>query len=121
MGDEDLAALIRRIQDQRPELSQSEIARRVGISPSAVSSWVTRKRGTGRGPGRETLQKLAEVLGVPQQDVFAAAGRRLPGPSSPDLEARIIDMFRDLTIEQQQIIEIQIRAIHRYNQDPEQA
>jgi hypothetical protein len=30
-------------------------------------------------------------------------------------------MFRDLTSEQQQIIEIQIRALHRYNQDPEQA
>lgn len=118
---DDLSALIRRVQDQRPELTQSEIARRIGVSVSAVSAWVTRKRGTGRGPNRDTLARLANILGVPERDVYAAAGRRLPGPVGPDREQRILEYFRNLTAGQQEMVEIQLRAICQHNQDTEQA
>ncbi|TXS21642.1 XRE family transcriptional regulator [Streptomyces sp. ms191] len=111
-----MSGLIRRIQDQRPQLTQSEIARRIGISPAAVNSWVRRKRGTGRGPNRETLTKLAGVLGVPESEVFTAAGRKTPGRVAPDREQRIVDAFRELTVEQQEFVEIQIRALVDYNQ-----
>lgn len=119
--DDDLSTLIRRAQDQRPELSQSEIARRIGVSASAVNSWVTRKRGSGRGPNRETLTKLAEVLGIPEREMFAAAGRRLPGPTSPDTEQRILTYFRGLTADQQQWVEIQLRAVYEDNLRTERA
>jgi transcriptional regulator with XRE-family HTH domain len=51
------------IRDQRLSrgLSQAEVARRVGISPSALSQV---ERGV-RGPGGDTLVRLWEVLGVP--------------------------------------------------------
>ena len=121
MDDEDLSALIRRVQDQRPQLNQSEIARRIGVSPAAVSSWIRRKRGTGRGPNRETLVKLAEVLGVSEQTVFDAAGRKTPGPVTRDREQRILELFKSLTVEQQEIIEIQMRALIDHNQATEPA
>jgi len=51
------------IRDQRlaRELAQAEVARRVGISPSALSQV---ERGV-RGPSGDTLIRLWEVLGVP--------------------------------------------------------
>jgi transcriptional regulator with XRE-family HTH domain len=51
------------IRDQRLSrgLSQAELARRVGITPSALSQV---ERGV-RGPGGDTLVRLWEVLGVP--------------------------------------------------------
>lgn len=56
------------IRDQRLArgLSQAEVARRVGITPSALSQV---ERGV-RGPGGDTLVRLWEVLGVP----FGPAG-----------------------------------------------
>lgn len=116
MEDEDLSALIRRVQDQRPHLTQSEIARRLDVSSSTVNSWITRRRGAGRGPNRETLTRLASVLGVPEAEVFAAAGRKTPGPITPDREQRILEAFRNLTAEQQEMVEIQMRALVAHNQ-----
>jgi len=55
-----LGSLIRAQRLSR-ELSQAEVARRVGISPSALSQV---ERGV-RGPGGDTLVRLWEVLGVP--------------------------------------------------------
>lgn len=51
------------IRDQRlrTQLSQAELARRVGVTPSALSQI---ERGV-RGPSGETLMRLWEVLGVP--------------------------------------------------------
>ncbi|MFE7106601.1 helix-turn-helix transcriptional regulator [Streptomyces sp. NPDC057575] len=121
MSSDDLSTLIRAAQGQRADLSQSAIARRIGVSPATVNSWVSRRRGTGRGPNKETLAKLATVLGLPEREVFAAAGRRLPGPTNPDMEKRILDLFRGLTAEQQKVTEIQMRALYDHNQATEQA
>ncbi len=67
------------IRDQRLSrgLSQAELARRVGISPSALSQV---ERGV-RGPGGDTLVRLWEVLGVPfgpraETDTGYAVSRR---------------------------------------------
>lgn len=59
-GHERLGALVRRQRLERG-ISQSELARRVGISPSAVSQV---ERGA-RGIGGETLIRIWEALGVP--------------------------------------------------------
>lgn len=108
---ENLAQLIIRIKDTY-KVSDSEIARRIEASPATVNAWVHGKRGGGRGPNRETLRKLAaEFPKITEAEVFAAAGRRTPGPVSPDGEERIVNLYRDLTAEQQRIIETQMRAV----------
>lgn len=104
---ETLPQLIRRVQDARPELTQTEIARRMGVSISAVNTWAN---GT-RVPRRPMLEKLAETLGEPRERVFVAANRRTPGPLSPDAEQRIISLYRRLTAEEQRVIERQMVAL----------
>lgn len=104
---ETLPQLIRRVQDERPQLTQSEIARRAGVSVAAVNTWVN---GT-RVPSRSSCDKLADALGEPRERVFAAANRRAPGPLSPDAESRILELYRRLTAEEQRIVERQLAAL----------
>jgi transcriptional regulator with XRE-family HTH domain len=112
---EDLAQLIARIKDTY-SVSESEIARRIGVSAAAVNGWANRTRGNKRGPARETLRKLAAAFPkITEAEVFAAAGRRSPGPLSPEAEERIQALYRDLTAEQQAMFETQIRAVVEMN------
>lgn len=104
---ETLAQLIRRVQDERPELTQTEIARRVGVSVSAVNTWVN----SARVPSRKSCDKIADALGIDRERVFAAAKRRAPGPLSPDAEERILELYRRLSAEEQRIVERQLVAL----------
>ncbi|MFF9643645.1 helix-turn-helix transcriptional regulator [Kitasatospora aureofaciens] len=106
-GGETLAQLIRRVQDTRPELTQTEIARRAGVSVSAVNTWANGSRI----PSRKSCDKLADALGEPRERVFAAANRRVPGPLTPDAEERILELYRRLTAEEQRIVERQLMAL----------
>ncbi|MFI2078632.1 winged helix-turn-helix transcriptional regulator [Streptomyces triculaminicus] len=112
---EDLAQLIRLIEGDY-DVSQSEIARRIGVSVSTVNTWAHRKRGRGRGPNPDTLRRLAaEFPRFSEERVFAAAGRKRPGPLSPDAEERVLEMFRRLTAEQQKITLAQMGALDEMN------
>jgi transcriptional regulator with XRE-family HTH domain len=104
---ETLAQLIRRVQDAKPELTQTEIARRAGVSVSAVNTWAN---GT-RVPSRKSCDKLADALGEPRERVFAAVNRRTPGPLSPQGEERILELYRRLSAEEQRIVEKQLVAL----------
>lgn len=104
---ETLAQLIRLVQDERPELTQTEIARRMGVSVSAVNTWVNGSRVA----GPRSLEKLVEILGLPRKRVFAAAKRRTPGPLSPETEERLLELFRRLSAEEQRIVERQLMAL----------
>lgn len=114
-GGETLAQLIRSVMDQNPGLTQTEIAKRAGVSTSAVNTWVLGTRGvggkSGRGPSRKSLEGLADALGVARDRVFAAANQRTPGPLSPDAEARILELYRRLSAEEQRIVERQMMAL----------
>ena len=93
-------------------MSESEIARRVGVSAAAVNAWVKRKRGTGRGPKTETLRALAREFPVFSEGrIFAAAGRKRPGPLTPEAKERLLLLFGELTEEQQELFELQVRAV----------
>ncbi|MFF3730445.1 XRE family transcriptional regulator [Streptomyces sp. NPDC002476] len=108
---EDLAQLIARLKDTY-DVTDSEIARRIGVAPATVNSWVHRKRGTGRGPNKDKLRALAAAFPkFTEAEIFAAAGRRAPGSLSPDARDRILALIDELTEDQQQITEIQIRAL----------
>lgn len=112
---EDLAQLIVRLKDTYG-VSDSEIARRIDVSPATVNAWVHRKRGGQRGPAREKLQALArEFPKFTEAEIFAAAGRKTPGPLSPQAEERVQELYRELTAEQQTIIETQMRALVEMN------
>lgn len=112
---EDLAQLIQAIRDEY-DVNEPEIARRIGVHVSTVNSWTTRRRGGGRGPARETLEAIArEFPSFPKERVFAAAKRRTPGPLSPDAEERVLALYRELTAEQQEAKELEMRALVEHN------
>lgn len=111
----DLADLIRRIMDEH-NVTRSGIAARIGSTTSTVSAWTLRKRGAGsRGPNPDKLRALAEAFGIPEREVFAAAGRKVPGPLSPDKNERVLAVFAELTAEQQAAFEAQMKAVADLN------
>lgn len=110
----DLAGLITRIKDQH-NVNETQIARRIGVSSATVNSWVHRVRGSGRGPRPETLRKLAAEFAIPQHEVFAAVARKTPGPVSPDAEQRLLELFKSLTVEQQEMVEVQLGGLVEHN------
>ncbi|MFI1734003.1 XRE family transcriptional regulator [Streptomyces acidicola] len=112
---EDLAQLLARLKSEY-DVSDSEIARRIGVAPATVNAWVHRKRGTGRGPNRDKLRALArEFPKFTEAQIFAAAGRESPGPLNPEGEARILELYRGLTEEQQRAKEVEMRALNEMN------
>lgn len=111
----DLAQLLALIKDVY-HVNETEIARRIGVSTATVNAWVHRKRGTGRGPNRESLRALARQFPQFSEDVvFRAAGRQTPGPMNSEGEARIIELWRGLTEEQQRSKEVELRALNEFN------
>lgn len=95
----------------------SEIARRIDVSPQTVNAWISRARGSGRGPARDTLRALArEFPKFTEDEIFASVGRATPGPLGPEAKERILALLEQLTEEQQELQEVQIRAIAERNQ-----
>lgn len=114
---EDLADLIQWITRETGD-NDSQIARKIGAAPATVNSWRNRTRGTGRGPAAKNLRKLAAVyagIGVTEDRVFAAVGRKRPGELSPDAAERMMKLFKELTADQQTQYEIQMRASVEHN------
>lgn len=112
---EDFAQLIAAIKTEY-EVTESEIARRLGIAPATVNAWALRKRGTKRGPNPAILDRLHQAFPKFTRDrIAAAAGRKAPGPLSPDAKERLLRLFEELTEEQQTLIEMQVRAVVESN------
>ncbi len=114
MNDEqpDLADLITRIKDTHG-VTETEIAKRVGVHVSTVNTWVHHRRV----PRTDTLRALArEFPDFTEEEIFAAARRKRPGPVHPEAEERLLALFKALTAEQQEIVEIQLRGVVDYNQ-----
>lgn len=112
---EDFAQLLARLKDEY-SVSESEIARRINVSAATVNNWVHRKRGSQRGPHRENLQALAQAFPkFTEKMIFDAVGRAVPGPLAPDRKERILAYFEQLTEEQMEWQEIQIKAVAESN------
>lgn len=111
-ANEDFAQVLAELRDHY-DVTDSEIARRVGISPAAVHNWTHRKAI----PRSAAIKQLSEAFpAFPQARLAAAAGRTAPGPLTPDREARVLELFRQLTTEQQRLAEIQLKAWRDNNQ-----
>ncbi|MFF9910662.1 helix-turn-helix domain-containing protein [Streptomyces sp. NPDC013457] len=113
--DENLAQLIKRIRDTY-NVSESEIARRIGVAPATVNSWTLGKRGGKRGPNPDKLRGLArEFPKFTEAEIFAAARREAPGPLDDEAEKRLVSLFRGLTEEQQRAKLIEMSALNEAN------
>jgi transcriptional regulator with XRE-family HTH domain len=112
---EDLAQLLARLKDEY-NVNESEIARRIGVAASTVNSWTNRTRGGKRGVRPGNIHALArEFPKFTVDEISAAAGRQSPGPLSPEAEARILELYRGLTEEQQRMKEVEMRALNEMN------
>ncbi|MFD9763238.1 helix-turn-helix domain-containing protein [[Kitasatospora] papulosa] len=108
---EDFAQLLARLRDEYG-VNDSQIATATGVSPSTVSTWNHRRRQ----PRPDALRALAAAYPkFTEAEVFAAAGRKTPGPLSPTREERVLDLWRGLTAEQQEIKELELRALNEHN------
>lgn len=112
---EDFAQLLARLKDHYG-VNESEIARRIGVAPATVNSWTNRTRGGKRGVRPSSIRALAEAFpDFTEDEIFRAAGRETPGPLSADAEARILELYRGLTEEQQRMKEVEMRALNEMN------
>lgn len=112
---EDFAQLIKRLKDVYG-VNESQIARAIGVAPATVNAWVNRTRGTGRGPRPDTLRALAAAYPrFTEGEIFAAAGRKVPGELSDSAERELHEVFGELTEEQQKLTLIQMRALRASN------
>lgn len=90
------------------KVNGSEVARAIGGSPSTVSTWSNGKKT----PRDEAIRRLAEAYpAYSVQRLTAAAGRKAPAPLTPDRRERVMAYLDRLTAEQQEMIEIQAKAL----------
>lgn len=108
---EDFAQALAALKDQF-QVSDSQIARAIGVSSAAVGTWVHRQRK----PRRESLEALAEAYPTFGRDrIFRAAERETPGPLNASSEEEMLELFRELTADQQEMKKIEMRAIGERN------
>lgn len=79
----DLDAFMRRVQQAlyEQELSQSDLAARVGVSQPTVSDWLNRKSA----PSKRNREKLMQALDLTEQDLAAVKPPPRPETASDDV------------------------------------
>lgn len=86
-------ALWLKLQLDRCELSASELARRMGLSSSAVLRWTAGDSF----PARRHLKRLARELGLPEPDVLQALGLHVEVGDLSEDERRLLEMSRQMS------------------------
>lgn len=108
---EDFAQALAALKDHYG-VSDRDIARRIGVSSAAVGTWVHRQKK----PRRPSVEALAREFPEFNFDrLNKALNRETPGPLAPAAEERLLELFRELTAEQQEMKEIEMRAIAERN------
>jgi transcriptional regulator with XRE-family HTH domain len=79
-------------------MSQGELARRIEVPRSTVSKWV---RGE-HVPSRDSCDKIALALGIPFEEVAAAAGHMVPTEtfSRGPVKDRLVELIERIPSEQ---------------------
>ena len=109
---EDFAQALAALKDEY-QVSDSDIARAIGVSSAAVGTWVHRQKK----PRRASVVALAKAYPkFTEERLFAALGRERPGPLAKSSEERLLALFAELTAEQQEMKEIEMRALAERNQ-----
>lgn len=105
--DEDFAQVLAALKDHY-QVTDTEVSRRIGVHVSTVNNWAHGKAN----PRAATIRTLAaEFPAFTEERLFAAIGRKAPGPVDPDGEAELIEYFRELTKERQRIMLVQAKAL----------
>ena len=108
---DDFAQILKRLRDSY-NVTETEVARRIGAHVSTVNNWAHRKSV----PRPDAIRALArEFPAFTEGGLFEAAGRKAPGPLSREAEERLLELFRGLTKEQQELKELELRAINERN------
>lgn len=97
---EDLAALLERLVGGVHGKTQKDLATEAGIRYPTLNAWMNRTRGTSR-IHPDTLRAMVDVfrswgVKVTPAEVFAAAGRPVPGRTDEEREARLLTLYRQL-------------------------
>jgi len=82
--------------------NNSELARRAGLVPSAISQVIAGNRGT----GPEFCRSVARALGLPPETVFRKAGLLpdLQGPEEDVTFGELLDVVRNLGVEERELV-----------------
>lgn len=104
---EDFAQALAALRDAY-DVTETEVARRIGVHVSTVNNWAHGKANPRAGAIRSLAREFPRFT---EERLFAAVGRKAPGPASPERKARILAILDQLTEEQQEIMEIQAKAI----------
>ena len=82
--------------------NNSELARRAGLVPSAVSQVIAGNRGT----GPEFCRSVARAFGLPAETVFRKAGLlpALQGPEEDVTFGELLDVVRNLSVEERVMV-----------------
>ena len=108
---EDFAQALAALKDEY-QVSDSDIARAIGVSSAAVGTWVHRQKK----PRRASVVALAKAFPkFTEERLFTALGRERPGPLSADAKERLLALFEELTSEQQEMKEVEMRALAERN------
>lgn len=108
---DDFAQILKKLRDEY-NVTETEVAQRIGAHVSTVNNWAHRKAR----PRPGAIRALAEAFPkFTEAQLFAAAGRKAPGPLSREAEERLLELFRGLTKEQQELKEVELRAINERN------
>lgn len=109
---EDFAQTLATLKDQY-KVSDSEVARRIGVHVSTVNNWAHGKAN----PRPAAIRALAaEFPQFTEARLFAAIGRRAPAPLPADRRKKVLDVFDRLTEEQQEMLLIQASAVAESNE-----
>lgn len=110
--DETFAQVLAAIKDAY-SIKEPKIAERIGAHVSTVNNWANGKAN----PRAAAIRALArEFPKFTEERLFAAVGKRVPAPLSPDRKAEVLGVFDKLTEEQQEILLIQAKAVADSNQ-----
>ena len=82
--------------------NNSELARRAGLVPSAVSQVIAGNRGT----GPEFCRSVARAFNLPPEMVFRKAGLLppLPGPEDDITFGELLDVVRNLSVDERVMV-----------------
>ena len=80
-------------------MSQSDLARRSGLSRQAISAYLNQKRTK---PDEEALQALARGLQLPVETVYEKAGLLSKSPPETELQRQLVYLYNQLPDDEKQ-------------------
>lgn len=83
---------------EKREMSQSDLARRSGLSQGTISNMISSTRGV----GPDSLRAIAKALRLPIEQVYRAANLLPPPPDVDEEMEQILNEFDNLSKQDQQ-------------------